>query len=157
MMTLKDILSALPQLRDDELRQITLRIEVLLSGTRASAPLPRTWLFEALVVELTKRNLFVPKSRLGYEKVIRAYERREPDVLAHFEKLVPRMTRVEALQFGTMVVQALIVDVEEFAPVTFKSLVYNIKRAPDAVERAFPGYSYSNLIHLVLSTRRKKR
>lgn len=151
-MSLKKVLELLPELSKKDLEHVKNRV-AFLSGS-GSTPSPEDdWLLEGLALELKRRGLgsgnLVKVLRLQLPK---NYAETSIEMQGFLRRGCPQkeFTRAEKLALGALAGYVL----AEYllaakVPVGPRTLVTNVGKIPQALEKSFPGYWSSRLLHFI--------
>lgn len=149
MTALKEVLTRLPALKQDELAQVEARVALLRKG-----PPPKQdsdWLLEGIAVELRRRGLWAQKT-IPPALLPKGYAQTSADVRDFLLKGVKEQLRpVEKTALGALAGAALVDLLQRRnIPVGPKSVLGALSRTGTALEEAFPGYWSSGALGVCL-------
>lgn len=162
-MDIKDILRALPSLGPEALENVRKRCVALQSisgapATKADLEVERDWLLQGILAELRGRGLgrTIPSGfRIKSMKTFQGYPQRAERVRDWIEGALPTMTPGEKKKMGWLLAAALAAYLEPWAGVSLQSMLINVAKAPEALEKSYPGYIQAGLLGFILGRKTK--
>jgi hypothetical protein len=152
---LQTIKKLLPQLRDDEAREVANLLKARLQFKAEAKPASERddWLLRGIVVILRKRGLvgrdWWPNETLRKKLAPKYVEEAEQARAVLTAKLDATPGQLQVL--GVMAADALATWLEERkAPVSIKTMLMNAGNLPEAFDASFPGYLESGLVGAIL-------
>jgi len=154
---LQPVLRRLPKLSDEELEQVRVRVQGLLSirtGRTTVKPNEVGWLLTGVATELKRRGLFT--SRLTtFNKIVSGCAAAAAEVEAHLLTAVGHELKLpEKMALGRVAVRALADYLEGHVTIGPKVLLQNLSKIPEAVDCAYPDYQAAGMLGWVIQTRR---
>ena len=150
--TSTDIISALPNLSQNELNQINEAAKFLTKNQIKNME-KYEWLFEAMMHELKVHGIrrYICFSDFIETSNFKSFKRGADEINSFFESVYPNYKqRVQKLGIARMLIASLIRDFRSrHIPVTLGTISKNIHRLPEVFEISFPNYIQSGLAHLI--------
>lgn len=151
-MSLQDIQSSLLGLTRDELIELQKTIRLMLR--RKETKDDEDWLLPSLLQEIKDRGLSftIPQYfKIKTDKSYRGYVSKSAKVRAALSKRLPNLKLVEKYALAHLCATFLADYVEEiYGILNLDILLWNVEKIPEALDRSFPGYLQSGLLHVIL-------
>ena len=151
-MDYEDLLVSLTQLSRVQLEAVRQRTAVLLqlkTGTGITVE-ETDWLLAGILTELRRRGLDARDNfRIRSSSAFAGFQTQSQSVRALLERVAPDLTMVQKRALGEVAAYELARLITWTSP-SREVMLMNIARAPEAIDRAYPGYLEAGLIHLVI-------
>lgn len=151
----ESILLAIPQLSGKQLEEIRKRCNATLAlRAPGKTAVSDDWLLRGFQRELVNRGLDEPREvrvKVSNTAFITQSER----VRAILEKGAPGLDRNELLALGELVAECLADYIQSWdkSGLSLGTMMRNVSRVPEAVDRAFPGYLQAGFLGMVINGR----
>jgi len=149
----EDILATLPHLSREQLGNIQKKCAaaIALAGGKRSGD--DDWLLRGIHVELIRRGLEEERLQPIQAKGANAgFTTQSERVRSVLEKGAPGLSRNELYVLGEIAAQCLAnhIDSWDKGGLSISTLMRNVSRVPEAVDRAFPGYLEAGFLGMVV-------
>ena len=147
------VLSALPRLNKGELEEVKRRTTALLQMGRRTDPQPiedEDWLLLGILSELRHRGLDNrPTVRLKKASSYAGFSAQSERVRQLLLDAAPGLTAVQRRALGEIAARAL-ADYLTWTDLNRDTLMRFVGRVPEALDKAYPGYTSSGLLPLII-------
>jgi hypothetical protein len=159
MTPLQQIQAMLPRLNAEDSRKLRLLLDSRFKEKAATNPTVGSqddWLLPGIKAQLRKRGLNY--GNISPERLAPNYTKDAVRICTQLRKQLRKESRFELkhvhlLVLGGIIAEALIEHLKQTrpnAPTGLKLLLTSVNEIPEAIERSFPGYLASGMVHMLL-------
>lgn len=158
----QDVMKLIPRLSHSERLEVMKRLKALDSLEGKSSVVEEDpgddWLLFGIISVIRERGLSLSiPPRVGMVKLreFKTYNSVSPRIREGLQKAVGTINKTELHSLGIVVARALAAHLAKFTPVSFRTMLRFVGQAPDAIEKAFPGYIQAGMLRMVIQRQGK--
>ena len=164
----QQVFELLPQLSALEIQEVKKRILALGGISPVSAnegkqkitiDVPTDdWLLEGILEELRRRRLgstIPPQFRIKNLRSFSSYSPKAERVKTFISENYPKLSVLEKKALGLILGRCLARSLESWADISLDTMLRNVDKVPEALDKSFPGYLRGGLLPVLLKSQRE--
>jgi hypothetical protein len=152
----QDLLEKLPELTQEQMADIRRRVRFLKEDKSNGVP-EQDWLLDGILSVLKERGLepVLPSPfRIRNSRSFGGFETQSDRVRNFLDIAIPNMNVMEHKILGRLCAIVLAKMLDEWPiEVSLDHMLFHISRIPEALDKSFPGYIESGMLHLLVRRR----